>query len=202
MKQTAFNQFLKYFLRGLLFVVPIALTIFIIFETIQWLDNLIPYKVPGLGLLTILLAISLVGYLASSLLAGPLFHMLEDLMVKVPLVNIIYTSLKDLIDAFVGDKKKFDKPVLVALTPDFTVLKPGFITQNDLSRLGLSEHVAVYLPHSYNFSGNLFIVPSRFVQPMNASGTDVMKFIVSGGVSGLQEINSVKTGRNIRDKNG
>src|SRR5690606_2440300 len=122
MKQITFNRFLKYFLRGLLFVVPLALTFFIIFQTIQWLDNLIPYKVPGLGLLTIVAAITLVGYLASTLLAGPIFHMLEDIMVKVPLVNIIYTSLKDLIDAFVGDKKKFDKPVLVALTPDFTIL--------------------------------------------------------------------------------
>jgi len=182
-------------------VVPLALTIFIIFETIQWLDNLIPYQFPGLGLLTILVAITLVGYLATTLLAGPLFHMLEEVMVKVPLVNIIYTSLKDLIDAFVGDKKKFDKPVLVSLTPDGTVLKPGFITQNDLSRLGLTEHVAVYLPHSYNFSGNLFIVPSKFVQPMNASGTDVMKFIVSGGVSGLQAINKIKNRKDILDKN-
>ncbi len=201
MKQLTFNRFLKYFLRGLLFVVPLALTIFIIFETIQWLDNLIPYQIPGLGLLTILVAITLVGYLATTLLAGPLFHMLEEVMVKVPLVNIIYTSLKDLIDAFVGDKKKFDKPVLVSLTPDGTVLKPGFITQNDLSRLGLTEHVAVYLPHSYNFSGNLFIVPSKFVQPMNATGTDVMKFIVSGGVSGLQAINKIKNRKDILDKN-
>ncbi len=186
MTQIPFNRILKYFLRGLLFVVPVALTTFIIFEIIQWLDNLIPYKVPGLGLLTILVVISLVGYLASTLLAGPLFNMLEDLMVRVPLVNIIYTSLKDLIAAFVGDKKKFDKPVLVALTSDLTVLKPGFITQEDLSNLGLIDQVAVYLPHSYNFSGNLFIVPARFVQPMNATGADVMKFIVSGGVSGLQ----------------
>lgn len=186
MTQITFNRFLKYFLRGLLFVVPIALTTFIIFETIQWLDNLIPYKVPGLGLLTILVVISLVGYLASTLLAGPIFNMLEDLMIKVPLVNIIYTSLKDLIAAFVGDKKKFDKPVLVALTSDLTVLKPGFITQEDLSSLGLIDQVAVYLPHSYNFSGNLYIVPAKYVKPMNATGADVMKFIVSGGVSGLQ----------------
>jgi uncharacterized membrane protein len=191
MKQITFNRFIKYFLRGLLFVVPIALTSFIIFETIQWLDNLIPYKIPGLGLLTILVVITLVGYLASSLLTGPLFHMLEDVMVRVPLVNIIYTSLKDLIAAFVGDKKKFDKPVLVALTADLTILKPGFITQEDLSRLGLMDQVAVYLPHSYNFSGNLFIVPAKYVKPMNASGTDVMKFIVSGGVSGLQGVTRV-----------
>jgi len=143
----------------------------------------------------------MVGYLASSLLAGPLFNMLEDLMVKVPLVNIIYTSLKDLIAAFVGDKKKFDKPVLVALTSDLTVLKPGFITQEDLSMLGLVDQVAVYLPHSYNFSGNLFIVPAKYVKPMNATGADVMKFIVSGGVSGLQGITKVGGSIDLSDIN-
>jgi len=152
------------------------------------LDGLIPFKLPGLGLLTILASITLLGYLASTLLAGPLFSLLEDVLSKVPLVSIIYSSLKDLISAFVGDKKKFNQPVLVTLNPEFSIQKPGFITQTDLSKLGLTDQVAVYLPHSYNFSGNLYIVPAKFVKPIYASSTDIMKFIVSGGVSGLQDM--------------
>ncbi|MGD1890069.1 MAG: DUF502 domain-containing protein [Cyclobacteriaceae bacterium] len=176
-----------YFFRGLLFVVPVALTIYLIVVSIRWLDSLIGISVPGLGLLTILASITLVGYLASTLLAAPLFRLLEEVLTKLPLVNIIYSSLKDLISAFVGDKKKFDRPVLVALSEDLTIRKPGFITQNDLSQLGLIDQVAVYLPHSYNFSGNLFIVPTQYVTPISASSTEIMKFIVSGGVSGLEE---------------
>lgn len=182
------NKLATYFFRGLLFVVPIALTIYIMILAISWLDNLIPLKIPGLGLLTILAFISLVGYLASTLLAGPLFGLLEDVLSRLPLVSIIYSSLKDLISAFVGDKKKFNQPVLVTLDPVHTIQKPGFITQNDLSNLGLQGQVAVYLPHSYNFSGNLFIVPAQYVTPLDAPGAEFMKFIVSGGVSGLGSI--------------
>ncbi len=182
------NRLATYFFRGLLFVVPIALTIYIIIVCISWLDNLIPLKIPGLGLLTILAFISIIGYLASTLLAGPLFGLLEDVLVRLPLVSIIYSSLKDLISAFVGDKKKFSQPVLVTLDPSYTIQKPGFITQEDLTNLGLQGQVAVYLPHSYNFSGNLFIVPAEYVTPLDAPGAEIMKFIVSGGVSGLDNI--------------
>lgn len=182
------NKLATYFFRGLLFVVPIALTIYIIIIAISWLDNLIPLEVPGVGLLSILAFIVIVGYLASTLLAGPLFGVLEDVLFRLPLVSIIYSSLKDLISAFVGDKKKFNQPVLVTLDPAHIIQKPGFITQEDLSSLGLQGQVAVYLPHSYNFSGNLFIVPAQYVSPLDVPGAQIMKFIVSGGVSGLDAV--------------
>lgn len=181
------NKLITYFFRGLLFVVPVAVTVYIILLSIRWLDNIIDFKVPGLGMLTILASITIIGYLASTLLAGPLFNLLEELLRKLPFVNIIYSSLKDLISAFVGDKKKFDQPVLVTLNPEFIIQKPGFITKSDLSQLGLVDQVAVYLPHSYNFSGNLYIVPTQYVTPLSVSSTDIMKFIVSGGVSGLED---------------
>lgn len=182
------NKIISYFFRGLLFVVPIALTTYIIVLAIQWLDNLIPIKVPGLGLLTILASIVFVGYLATTLLAEPFFELLEKWLRRLPFVNIIYSSLKDLISAFVGDKKKFDRPVLVTLNPEFSIQKPGFITQDDLSQLNLIDKVAVYLPHSYNFSGNMFIVPTNQVESLTGmSSSEAMKFVVSGGVSGLKE---------------
>lgn len=175
----------RYFFRGLLFLVPLALTVYIIIQSISWLDGLIPVKVPGLGLLIILVTITFFGYLGSTLLVKPFFDILEKLIVKLPLANIIYTSLKDLMVAFVGDKRKFNQAVLVVMNSDFGVHKLGFITQDDLTHLGMPGKVAVYLPHSYNFSGNLFIVPRENVVPIDAQGADVMKFIVSGGVAGL-----------------
>mgnify|MGYP001819193357 FL=1 len=175
----------KYFLRGLLFVVPIALTIYIIVISIRWLDGLIELEIPGLGLLIILSSITIIGYLGSSFLAQPVIRFFEGIMMRLPFVRIIYTSLKDLVSAFVGDQKKFNEPVLVDLFQDGSVKRVGFITQEDMASIGAPGFVAIYLPHSYNFSGNLVLVPKAQVKPLNISSTDAMKFAVSGGVSGL-----------------
>jgi uncharacterized membrane protein len=100
-------------------------------------------------------------------------------------VKLVYSSIKDLINAFVGERKSFDKPVLVRLSPDDSVRALGFVTREALASLGLPEHVAVYFPQSYNFAGNLLIVPHDAIQPLSVSSGELMTFIVSGGVSGL-----------------
>ena len=183
------NRVLTYFFRGLLFVVPLALTIYIIYQTLDWLDGLIPINIPGLGLLVILAAITLLGYLASFFITRPIFVQFERYFTKIPLVNILYSSIKDLIGAFVGDQKKFNIPVTVALDSSGAVLKVGFITKDDLTSLGLPGFVSVYLPHSYNFSGNHFLVEKSKVKRLNMNASSAMKFVVSGGVSGLEEGN-------------
>ena len=192
---------LNFFLRGLLFLVPVALTIYIFVVSIQWLDGLVPVKVPGLGLLIIITGITLFGYLGSTLLVKPFFDLLEEILAKVPFVNLVYTSIKDLIGAFVGDKKKFNQAVIITMDNDPGVQKLGFITQDDLTNIGLPDSVAVYCPHSYNFSGNLFIVPRRNVTIIeHVSSADFMKFVVSGGVSGLparEEIETIVAAKHI-----
>jgi uncharacterized membrane protein len=191
------NRLLKYFFRGLLFLVPLALTIYIVVESINFLDNIIDVPLPGVGLVIILTIITIFGYLASTLLARPLFDALERALIKIPLVSLIYTSIKDLIGAFVGEKRKFDEPVIVLMDANTGLKKLGFITQEDLNVINLPGEVAVYLPHSYNFSGNLYILPRERVTKLEAPGSEVMKFIVSGGVSGFddEEIVNPKTTR-------
>jgi uncharacterized membrane protein len=186
-KQTL-NRLLTYFIRGLLLIVPFILTGYIISLALNSIDGLVKIKIPGLGLAILLTAITLFGYLGSSLLVKSLFDWIEKLIIKIPLINLIYTSLKELIAAFVGNKKKFDKPVLVTLSQQEQILKLGFITQPDLQRLKLPGKVAVYLPNSYNFSGDLYIVPKENVMPLSLSGTEVMKFIISGGVASLHTL--------------
>ena len=194
MNSFTFKRILNYFLRGMLFLVPVALTLYILVVSIQWLDGLIPVKVPGLGLLIILAGITLFGYLGSTLLVKPFFDLLEEILERVPLVNLIYTSIKDLIEAFVGDKKKFNQAVIITMDNDPGVQKLGFITQDDLTCFGLTDKVAVYCPHSYNFSGNLFIVPRKNVEVIhNVSSSDFMKFVVSGGVSGMPAGEEIET---------
>ncbi|MFD2035592.1 DUF502 domain-containing protein [Belliella marina] len=182
-----YKRFITYFFRGLLFVVPFALTVYVIVLTINFLDGIIPIPVPGLGILIMLGFITFVGYLASLFITKPLFDLFEKWVFKIPLINIVYTSIKDLMSAFVGDKKKFNIPVIVKLSEGMSRL--GFITQDDLSILEEEGLVAIYFPHSYNFSGNLYLVPRENVRILNnVKSSDVMKFIVSGGVSNLERV--------------
>ena len=185
------NRFVRYFFQGLLLVMPIVATVYLIVVTIRWFDSALrgvisaPVHVPGLGLMVVLAGITLAGYLGSTFLFRPIFAWFERLMSHLPFVRLIYSSLKDLISAFVGDKKKFNHPVLVTINKHSELKKLGFITQEDLSELHLPGDVAVYLPHSYNISGDLYIVPRANVTFVTAPSGEVMKFIVSGGVAGL-----------------
>lgn len=182
------RRLLNYFLRGLLILVPITLTVYIILEALQWIDSLIPVQIPGLGLLIVGGVIILFGYLASTLIARPIFDMMEEMLLRVPLISQIYSSIKDLMAAFVGDKKKFTQAVLVTMDQANGIQKLGFLTQKDLDVFDLQDKVAVYLPHSYNFSGNFYIVPRDQVTLIDLPGADIMKFVVSGGVSGFNEL--------------
>jgi uncharacterized membrane protein len=178
------KRIIGYFLRGLLFVVPVFLTAYIILLAVQFLDNIIPINVPGLGILIMFFIVTLVGYLTSIFITKSIFDEFEKIVFKIPLVNILYTSIKDLMSAFVGDKKKFSHPIIVKLSEN--IFRLGFMTQDDLSVLGEDGLVSVYFPHSYNFSGNLCLVPKANVRRLkNVNSTEVMKFIVSGGVSQL-----------------
>jgi uncharacterized membrane protein len=179
---------LGYFMRGLLLVVPFALTIYIISLALNFIDGLIGIKIPGLGITILLTSITFFGYLGSTLLVRSVFDLTENLITKLPFINTIYSSLKELTSAFVGNKKKFDKPVLVIINREARLHKLGFVTQQDLKTMNLPGSIAVYVPHSYNFSGDLFILPREAVTAVDISSTEIMKFIVSGGVAGLQSL--------------
>lgn len=181
---TNYKKVLNYFLKGLLFVAPLTITFYILMLVVQFLDSLIPLPIPGLGILIVFGFITFIGYTASMLITQPLFDMVEEWLMTVPLVSIIYSSIKDLMSAFVGDKKKFSTPIIVKLSEG--VFRLGFMTQDDLSVLEEAGLVAVYFPHSYNFSGNSYLVPRQNVRVLkNVNSSEVMKFIVSGGVSEL-----------------
>lgn len=190
------KKLLNYFFQGLLVVIPISVTIVVIYKIIFWIDGLLPFQIPvklpgigevnipGLGILTIVVGITIFGYFAKFFVANPFFLLLERLLERTPLLKIIYTSVKDLIEAFVGEKKRFNQPVLVTVNKESQVQRIGFITKNDLTEIGISnQKLAVYLPFSYGFNGQLVIVPSENVEKINASGTEMMKFVISGGVT-------------------
>ena len=181
-----FKRLFAFFLRGLVFTMPIGLTAYIIYYLLKIIDRIIPTNIPGLGFIILIVSITLLGWLGTTIIAQPIVNYVKKLLDKVPLIKIIYSSINDLLSAFVGNKKRFNKPVLVKMNKDADIEKLGFITQEDLSVLGISkEKIAVYLPHSFNFSGNLFIVPKENITVIDASSADMMKFIVSGGITDI-----------------
>ncbi|MBC9933875.1 DUF502 domain-containing protein [Chitinophaga qingshengii] len=191
------SRLLRYFFQGLLILAPIGITALTLYWAFVTIDNLIPkeiipddtsynfLKYKGVGFALVLILVVVVGYLSSSFIIGRIFDLFDHLLERTPFIKYIYTSIKDVFDAFVGEKKKFDHPVLVQIYGQ-DVWEMGFITQTDVTHLGLEGYMAVYVPHAYAITGKVFIVPKERVKPLeNVSAGEAMKFAVSGGVTNI-----------------
>ncbi len=187
------KKYIGFFLQGLVVLAPLGATVYIFYIIINAVGRFLPsnylvnpYVDPVISVLIGFLFITGVGVFASSFLFKAVFNAFEHAMERAPVVKIIYSSIKDFLSAFVGSKRKFNKPVLVTLNKENDIRQLGFITQSDLKEFGIGEQmVAVYLPSSYSIAGQTLIVPVSSVLPLNIPASDVMKFIVSGGVSDI-----------------
>ena len=202
MKNSRLRQLLQYFFQGLIILAPMVITGWAVVSLFNFVDGILPNilymlfpstvgnnpdgtpkSYPGFGFLLVILIVIGVGYVSSSFIVGRLVHLFDHLLERTPGIKVIYTTVKDFFEAFAGNKRKFNRPVLVSIEhPD--VWQLGFITDENVKDFGLEEHVAVYIPHSYAFSGRLYFVPSSHVKPVTeVSATDAMKFAISGGVT-------------------
>ena len=190
---------LQNFLQGLIILAPIVITIWALTSLFNFVDRILPdifesviprfaeYYLPGMGFIVALLIIFLVGYVSSSFVVGKLVELFDSVLEKTPGIKIIYTTLKDFFEAFAGNKRKFDKSVLVAINAT-DVWQIGFITQQEVREFGLNEFVAVYVPQSYAFAGHLYFVKRERVKPLtDISSANAMKFAISGGVTNIDE---------------
>lgn len=180
-----------YFLQGLLLVAPIAIIIYILYSLFITIDGwlykniemLIGFSLPGLGIITLFVSLTILGFLGETAIIRPIKKLAGGVIKKIPLLNLLYTSFNDLFSAFVGKEKKFSSPVKVLFNTENNLWKLGFITKKSLREIGNEELTAVYFPHSYNFSGELYLVPKDRVFPVDLPPAEVMKFVVSGGVT-------------------
>ncbi|UCG48729.1 MAG: DUF502 domain-containing protein [Phycisphaerales bacterium] len=181
------KKLVNYFLKGLVIFVPIALTVLVFVWAFTSLDSVfeerLPGYFPGLGILLLVVLIFLIGFLASNFVGKKLFALVEGIFTRLPLVKLLYSAVKDMIEAFAGDKKSFDKPVIATIGPGGSVKIVGFVTRESLQKFGLEDHVAVYMPQSYNFAGNVLLLPKEAVKPLEIESSQAMAFVVSGGVS-------------------
>ena len=182
------RRIIRYFFSGTLFIVPLVATVYFFYKSFHWLDSLLELPYPGVGFAIIIASITIFGYFTTNFAFKTLEYWMDHGINRIPFVKLIYSSVKDLISAFVGDKRKFDKPVLVEINKENRLFQIGFITQSDLSELGLADMISVYLPHSYAISGMHYVVSKDKITPLNIPGPIAMKYIVSGGVSGFKEV--------------
>lgn len=177
------RRLIAYFIRGLVVLAPIALTAYIVWLVLHKIDGWLGFPTPGVGLLVTLVLITFVGFLASTVITRSLVKLVEETLTKLPFVRLLYGSSRDLLNAFVGEHKRFDRPALVAVGGNVQIL--GFVTQSTLEQLpNATGSVAVYCPQSYHWAGQLLIVDARHVTPIEEPAADVLAFIVSGGVTG------------------
>ncbi len=179
------GRLLGYFGRGLVLIAPIAITIGVCFWVLASVDELLGIETPGVGLALTIGIITLVGFLATNFIARSTIGFLDRVFDRVPLVRLLYNAVRDILNAFAGDTRRFDQPVSIRVDAEGHIRLFGFVTRPSLEALGLPGHVSVYCPHSYNFSGQLVVVAADRVEPLTRASSDVMTFVVSGGVSGL-----------------
>lgn len=190
------TKIVRYFLQGLVITVPVGITAIVIYKVVTWFFSLFsifgtivsPAVDPFIILILGLVLILLMGLLGSSIILRPIFSLFDATLESTPVVKTVYSSIKDFMSAFVGSKKKFNRPVLITINKENNIQQLGFITKDDLTELNIGKDtVAVYVPLSYSISGNLLIVPTDHITIVDASSPEVMKFIVSGGVTDIDD---------------
>ena len=180
---------LRSFLQGLLLLSPIAITVYLLFTVFNGVDNLIPFVPRGLGFVIIIVAVTLIGYFGTRFFIGKwVFDSFAYLMEHTPGVKHIYSSVRDFVTSFVGDKKRFNKPVWVCVNVNPETWRIGFMTQKDMTHLGMPQKVAVYMPHAYAISGWVIITENKYVRPVKEmTAGEAMKFAVSGGITTVED---------------
>ena len=203
LRQIPRNLF-RLFLQGLIILAPISITIWTVLSIFAWIDNILPNmlhnlipgltgidqlprRIPGLGFIVFIGIALIVGYISPSFIVSRLVDLADKLLERTPGIKFIYSTIKDFFEAFAGNKRKFDKAVLVSIgAPD--VWQVGFITQEELHEFDLQEYVAVYVPQSYAFAGHLYFVKRDRVRVLtDISSANAMKFAISGGVTEIED---------------
>ena len=207
MKSTfAFRKLFQYFLQGLIILAPIGITIWAVTALFNFVDSILPdligrvfphllgtdsqgnpRNIPWLGFVLVIIIVIIVGYISTSFIVGRLVALLDKILERVPGIKLIYSTLKDFFEAFAGNKRKFNKPALINIGAA-DVWRIGFITQQDVREFGLNDHVAVYVPKSYAFTGDLYFVKRELVRVLpELSSGEAMKFAISGGVTDIDD---------------
>jgi uncharacterized membrane protein len=193
LKVKSFGRFiykviLNYFLQGLIILAPLAVTAYAVYAIFDKVDSILRsrIKIPGLGFLMIITGIIVVGWISSFFVMSRVLSIFDHWLERAPGIKFIYSSLRDFFEAFAGNKRKFEKAVLVNVKGE-DVWQVGFVTREDMEDFDMKDYVAVYVPQSYAVAGNLYVVPRTKVRQLpKVSAAEAMRFAISGGVTEVE----------------
>lgn len=182
----SFRKLGHYLFRGALIIAPFAITA----VALRWLFILVDgmlspvIDIPGLGFLTMLVIVAVVGWLSSFFFVERMFSVCDRWLEKTPGVQHIYTTVRDFCDSFVGNKARFQRTVLANVHAD-DVWLVGFLTDENLAKFELgASHVAVYVPQSYNVGGQLYLVNRERIREIpQLAPAAALKYAVTGGAT-------------------
>jgi uncharacterized membrane protein len=193
------RNLLQYFFQGLIIIAPVGITLYAVLWLFNTIDSILPnimhylfpgliapVRIPGLGFILAILIVLLIGKLSSSFFLSRLVDIMNGVLERTPGIKFIYTSVKDFLEAFAGNKRKFNKPVLVNVDA-VDIWRIGFITHENAIEFELIDHAAVYIPLAYSLTGITYFVPKQKIKLLNnITSAEAMKFAVSGGVSEVE----------------
>lgn len=181
------KKIFKIFLKGLLVLAPVVITIFIVYKSYRIVDGLFRSLLekaglyfPGLGLIIVLALVFITGLLASYWLSHRLISCFERLLARLPLLGTLYGIIRETLNSFGVNKKVLGQLVRVNLPGGMKFL--GFLTSESDPVFLPEDHVAVYYMQSMQWAGNLVLVPRAWIEPVNVSTEDALKFIASAGL--------------------
>ncbi|RLQ95191.1 DUF502 domain-containing protein [Falsibacillus albus] len=181
------------FINGVLTVIPIVLVVYVVYKLFVFFDSILgnflkPYLnhhyIPGIGILTTMVAITALGWLSTKFITGTIIKLIDHLLTKIPFVKTIYSVIKDTVNSFIGDKKSFSKVVTFTF-PGTEIKSIGFITSDDVEGFysPLQDHAAVYIPQTFQVAGFTFLIPKDQIEVIDVKPEDAMKFVLSGGMA-------------------
>lgn len=195
-REMSMRKLTRTFVTGLIAVLPLMVTLAVVLWIISTADQffggfvrfLLPHDsyLPGMGLFVSFILIFIVGVLMQTVFFRGLVNLLQEQLERVPLIKSLYSAVRDL-TGFLSkkDERRFNQVVLVQI-PNVPIRLLGFITVEDLSRVGLDQgdgSVAVYMPMSYQIGGYTLLLPPSYLTPVDMSIEDAMRFLITAGLS-------------------
>lgn len=224
MKQSAQNtqesqhRFMKlgaklraYFFTGILVTAPIAVTFYVAYKVIEWGDsgvnnllppqikeyyNNLPYTIPGLGIIILVLFLTLIGMFAAGFVGDFFVRLGEWVVRKIPLISSIYSLLKKVFETFLSNKSSAFKKVVLLEYPRKGIWILGLVstdTEGEVKDILKTDMVNVFIPTTPNpTSGFLIFVPLKDVIYLDMSVEEALKFIISGGIVSPEKMKKIK----------
>ncbi|WP_348771378.1 DUF502 domain-containing protein [Azospirillum sp. SYSU D00513] len=188
-----------YFLAGVLVTAPIAVTVYLAWWFISLIDgtirplipaaynpeNYLPISLPGIGVLTVILALTLIGAFAAGYVGRLVFSLGEGLVGRMPVVRSVYGAVKQIMETVLAKKSNAFREVVMIQYPRLGVWSMGFITGNahpEMQKVSAEEMVHVFIPCAPPTAGYLVIAPRREVVTLDMTVEDGLKLVVSGGI--------------------